>query len=203
MLTSAPLWEERLRGIGKLTRAEVINMGLTGVMLRGSGVDWDLRRDAPYSGYENYDFVVPVETEGDCFARYRVRMQEMRQSVRIIEQALKNLPGGPFRTDDRKVSLPPRAELDVSMEALIHHFKLMTEGFRVPPGMIYHGIEASKGELGFYIVSDGSAMPYRLHVRAPSFNNLYAIAKMSRGQMLSDVVTNIGSIDIVLGEVDR
>ena len=203
MLTGAPLWQERLEGIGTLTRAEVINMGLTGPMLRGSGVDWDLRRDAPYGGYENYDFKVPVYHEGDCYARYLVRMEEMRQSVRIIEQALRNLPDGLFRTDDRKVSLPPRAELDVSMEALIHHFKLMTEGFRVPPGMVYHAIEASKGELGFFVVSDGSAVPYRLHVRGPSFNNLFAISKMSRGQMLSDIVTNIGSIDIVLGEVDR
>lgn len=203
MVTSSPMWQERLEGIGKLTRAEAINMGLTGPMLRGSGVDWDLRRDVPYSGYENYDFKVPVEQSGDCYARYVLRIEEMRQSVRIIEQAIKNLPDGLFRIDDRKISLPPRAELDVSMEALIHHFKLMTEGFRVPPGMVYHGIEASKGELGFYVLSDGSAVPYRLHVHGPSFNNLYAISKMSRGHSISDVVTNIGSIDIVLGEVDR
>jgi NADH dehydrogenase I D subunit len=203
MLTDAPLWQERLEGVGRLSRAEVINMGLTGPMLRGSGVDWDLRRDAPYSGYENYDFVVPVQTEGDCYARYLVRMEEMRQSVHIIEQAIQNLPDGIFRTDDRKISPPPRAELDVSMEALIHHFKLMTEGMLVPPGMVYQGIESNKGELGFYVYSDGSSVPYRLHVRGPSFNNLYAISKMSKGGMLSDVVTNIGSIDIVLGEVDR
>lgn len=203
MLTSGPLWRERLQGIGKLSRAEVINMGLTGPMLRGSGVDWDLRRDMPYGGYENYDFKVPVASEGDCYARYVVRMQEMRQSVRIIEQAVKNLPDGPYKSEDRKVSLPPRAELDVSMEALIHHFKLMTEGFRVPPGLTYHGIEASKGELGFFVYSDGSGVPYRLHVHGPSFNNLFAVSKMSRGAMLSDIVTNIGSIDIVLGEVDR
>jgi len=203
MLTSGPLWEERLRGIGKLTRAEVIDMGLTGPMLRGSGVDWDLRRDAPYSGYENYDFKVPVFTEGDCFARYLVRMEEMRQSLRIIRQTIDNLPDGPHRIEDRKITPPPRAELDISMEALIHHFKLMTEGFPVRPGMFYHGIESSKGELGFFIYSDGSAKPYRLHVRGPSFNNLYAISKMSKGAMLSDIVTNIGSIDIVLGEVDR
>ncbi|HRA68700.1 MAG TPA: NADH dehydrogenase (quinone) subunit D, partial [Caldilinea sp.] len=203
MLTSGPLWEERLRGIGKLTRAEVIDMGLTGTMLSGSGVDWDLRRDAPYSGYENYDFKVPVFTEGDCFARYLVRMEEMRQSLRIIRQTIDNLPDGPHRIEDRKITPPPRAELDISMEALIHHFKLMTEGFPVRPGMFYHGIESSKGELGFFIYSDGSAKPYRLHVRGPSFNNLYAISKMSKGAMLSDIVTNIGSIDIVLGEVDR
>jgi NADH dehydrogenase I D subunit len=203
MLTDAPVWRERLEGIGTLTRDEVINMGMTGPMLRGSGVDWDLRRDMPYSGYQNYDFKVPVETAGDCYARYLVRMEEMRQSLRIIEQALNNLPDGLFRTDDRKVALPPRAELDVSMEALIHHFKLMTEGFRVEPGMAYHGIESSKGELGYYLVSDGSAVPYRLHVHGPSFNNLYAINKMCAGHTISDVVTNIGSLDIVLGEVDR
>jgi NADH dehydrogenase I D subunit len=204
MVTSSPVWQERLQGVGKLSREQVINMGLTGPMLRGSGVDWDLRRDAPYSGYENYDFKVPVYTDGDCYARYLLRIEEMRQSVRIIEQAIKILPdGGLYRIDDRKVSLPPRAELDVSMEALIHHFKLMTEGFRVPPGMVYHGIESSKGELGYMIVSDGSAKPYRLHVRGPSFNNLYAISEMCKGAMLSDIVTNIGSIDIVLGEVDR
>jgi len=203
MLTAGPLWQERLEGIGRLSREEAINMGLTGPMLRGSGVDWDLRRDMPYSGYENYDFDVPVSTDGDCYGRYIIRMEEMRQSVRILKQAMANLPDGLYRTDNRKVSLPPRAELDVSMEALIHHFKLMTEGLQVPPGMAYHGIEASKGELGFYVYSDGSAVPYRLHVRGPSFNNLYAISKMCRGHMLSDIVANIGSIDIVLGEVDR
>ena len=203
MLTGSPLWEIRLRGIGMLSRADVINMGLTGPMLRGSGVDWDLRRDMPYGGFENYDFKVPVVNDGDCYARYLVRIEEMRQSLRIIEQAMKNLPDGPFKSDDRKVSLPPRAELDVSMEALIHHFKLMTEGLVVPPGMLYHGIESSKGELGYLIYADGSAKPYRLHVHGPSFNNLYAIDKMCRGGMLSDIVTNIGSIDIVLGDVDR
>ncbi len=203
MLTSGPLWRERLEGIGYLSRADAIDMGMTGPMLRGSGVDWDLRRDMPYGGYENYDFKVPVSQAGDCYGRYVNRMEEMRQSVRIIEQAMANLPDGLYKTDERKVSLPPRAELDVSMEALIHHFKLMTEGFRVKPGMFYHGIEASKGELGYYIYSDGSGVPHRLHVRGPSFNNLYAISKMSKGEMLSDIITNIGTIDIVLGEVDR
>jgi NADH-quinone oxidoreductase subunit C/D len=203
MLTHGPLWEERLRDVGYLSRKEAINMGLTGPMLRGSGVDWDLRRDMPYGGYEEYEFEVPVSTDGDCYGRYVIRMEEMRQSLRIIEQAIDKLPDGLYKTDDRKISLPPRAELDVSMEALIHHFKLVTEGFRVAPGTCYHGIEASKGELGFYIYGDGSGKPYRLHVRGPSFNNLYAISKMSRGHMLSDIVTNIGSVDIVLGEVDR
>ena len=203
MLTSGPLWRKRLEGIGYLSREDAINMGMSGPMLRGSGVDWDLRRDMPYGGYENYDFKVPVSNAGDCYARYLNRMEEMRQSVRIIEQAVANLPDGLYRTDERKISLPPRAELDVSMEALIHHFKLMTEGFRVPPGMCYQGIEASKGELGYFVYSDGSGVPYRLHVHGPSFNNLFAISKMSKGEMLSDIVTNIGTIDIVLGEVDR
>jgi NADH-quinone oxidoreductase subunit C/D len=203
MLTSGPLWQERLQGIGYLSRADVMNMGLTGPMLRGSGVDWDLRRDMPYGSYEQYDFEVPVYTEGDCYARYLVRMAEMRQSLRIVEQAMARLPHGLYKSDDRKVTTPPRAELDVSMEALIHHFKLWTEGFRVPPGMAYHAIESSKGELGYFVYSDGSAKPYRLHVRGPSFNNLFAVNKMSTGHMLSDIVTNIGSIDIVLGDVDR
>ncbi|MEM7128575.1 MAG: NADH dehydrogenase (quinone) subunit D [Chloroflexota bacterium] len=203
LLTDAPIWRERLENIGTLSREQVINMGLSGAMLRGSGVDWDLRRDAPYGGYENYDFDIPVRQAGDCYARYEVRIEEMRQSVRILKQALANLPDGGYKSDERKVSLPPRAELDVSMEALIHHFKLVTEGFRVAPGTCYHGIEASKGELGFFIYSDGSGKPYRLHVHGPSFNNLYAITAMSKGEMLSDVITNIGSIDIVLGEVDR
>lgn len=203
LLTDAPIWRERLENVGVLSREQVINMGLSGAMLRGSGVDWDLRRDMPYGGYENYDFDVPVRQAGDCFARYEVRMEEMRQSVRILNQALANLPDGQYKSDERKVSLPPRAELDVSMESLIHHFKLVTEGFRVAPGTYYHGIEASKGELGFFIYSDGSGKPYRLHVHGPSFNNLYAISEMSRGEMLSDIITNIGSIDIVLGETDR
>lgn len=203
LLTEAPIWRERLEDIGKLSREQVLNMGLSGPMLRGSGVDWDLRRDAPYGGYENYDFDVPVRQAGDCYARYEVRIEEMRQSVRILNQALANLPDGLYKTDERKVALPPRAELDVSMEALIHHFKLVTEGFHVPPGTCYHGIEASKGELGFLVYSDGSGKPYRLHVHGPSFNNLYAIKEMSNGEMLSDIITNIGSIDIVLGEVDR
>ncbi len=203
MLTDAPVWRSRLIGVGKLPAEVAINMGLTGPLLRGSGVDWDLRRDQPYSDYETYDFKVITGSEGDCFDRYLVRMAEMRESVRIIEQTIQRLPDGLFKTEDRKVSLPPRAELDVSMEALIHHFKLMTEGFRVPPGMGYHAIENSKGEIGFFLYSDGSAIPYRLHVRGPSYNNMYAISRMSEGLMLSDVVACIASIDPVLGEVDR
>ena len=203
MVTEAPLWQERLTGIGYISGDDALSMGLTGPMLRGSGIDWDLRRDRPYSGYEAYEFEVPTSDSGDCYGRFKIRLEEMRQSVRILEQAVDNLPSGLYKSNNRKVALPPRAELDVSMEALIHHFKLMTEGFHVAPGYFYHGIENSKGELGFFVYSDGSAKPYRLHVHGPSFNNLYAIDHISRGEMLSDVVTNIGSIDIVLGEVDR
>ena len=203
LVKDSPIWRTRLEGVGLVGREEALALGLTGPMLRGSGVDWDLRRDQPYTGYEQYEFDVPTSDRGDGFGRYEIRMEEMRQSIRIIRQALDRLPDGPYRSDDRKVSPPPRTELDVSMESLIHHFKLFTEGFKVPPGMYYHGIEASKGELGFFIYSDGSGKPYRLHVRGPSFNNLYAIGGMSKGLMLSDIITNIGSIDIVLGEVDR
>lgn len=203
LISEAPLWQERLTGIGYISAEDALAMGLTGPMLRGSGVDWDLRRDRPYCGYESYEFEVPISDSGDCYGRFNIRMEEMRQSVRILEQAVANLPSGLYKSNNRKVALPPRAELDVSMEALIHHFKLMTEGFHVSPGFFYHGIENSKGELGFFVYSDGSAKPYRLHVHGPSFNNLYAIDHISRGEMLSDVVTNIGSIDIVLGEVDR
>lgn len=203
MIRDSYIWHQRLEGIGYISKETALDMGLTGPMLRGSGVDWDLRRDMPYSGYEEYDFDVPTSQRGDGLGRYQIRMEEMRQSLRIIHQAVKRLPGGPYKSENRKVSLPPRAELDVSMESLIHHFKLMTEGFKVSPGLFYHGIEASKGELGFFIYSDGSGKPYRLHVRGPSFNNLYAISHMCKGAMLSDIVTNIGSIDIVLGEVDR
>lgn len=203
MIDASPIWHTRLEGVGLIAPAEALAKGLTGPLLRGSGIDWDLRRDRPYSGYENYEFDVPTSDRCDGFGRYEVRMEEMRQSVRIVRQALDRLPDGPFRAEERKVLPPPRAELDISMESLIHHFKLYTEGFKVPPGLYYHAIEASKGELGYFIYSDGSGKPYRLHVRGPSFNNLFAINDMSRGLMLSDIITNIGSIDIVLGEVDR
>jgi NADH dehydrogenase I D subunit len=203
MVTEGPIFHQRLDGIGMIGRAEAINMGLTGPMLRGSGVDWDLRRDVPYCGYETYEFKVPVSDRGDGYGRYQVRMEEMRQSISILQQALARLPEGAYRTEDRKVTPPQRAEIDLSMEALIHHFKLFTEGFLVPPGMVYQAIESNKGELGYFVYSDGSARPYRCHVRGPSFNNLYAIGHMSKGESLSDIVTNIGSIDIVLGEVDR
>ena len=203
MLTNNPIWRSRLEGIGYLDPQQAVALGVTGPLLRAAGVDFDLRKAQPYCGYDEFDFEIPTATESDCYARYLVRMREMEQSARIIEQAIHGLPDGPFRTADRKVALPPRPELDTSMESLIHHFKLVTEGYKPPVGDVYGMGENPKGILGYYLVSDGSASPYRLHIRGPSFVNLQATDVLSRGHMLSDLVTIIGSVDIVLGEVDR
>ncbi len=203
MVTNNPVWKSRSIGIGKLTAQQALSLGVTGPMLRGSGVKFDYRKARPYSGYENYDFEIPTATEGDTYARYLVRLEEMRQSLHIIEQGLKNLPDGPVWTTDRKMALPPRQELDTSMEALIHHFKLNTEGFVPPVGEVYDCIEGPRGETGFYLVSDGTANPYRLRYRTPSFVNLQATDVMSRGCFIADLVLIIGTIDIVLGDVDR
>ena len=203
MLTNNPIWRNRLEGVGYLSAEDAIAMSVTGPMLRGSGVKYDLRKAQPYCNYDQYDFEIPCYTEGDSYARYFVRIEEMRQSRRIVEQALDNLPDGDYRLDDPKIAPPKRELLDQSMEALIHHFKLFTEGFRPPAGEAYHGIEASKGEMGVYLVSDGGPKPYRCRVRTPSFANLQAIELMSKGHLFSDLVTIIGSIDIVLGDVDR
>ena len=203
MLDDNPIWKGRTAGIGKITQEEAIAMGVTGPILRATGIPYDIRRVRPYCGYENYDFEIPTETEGDIYARYLVRMREMEQSVRIIRQALDRLPEGPVLTDDYKVAYPPREEIDRNMEALIHHFKIATQGAVVPPGEVYQTIAAPKGELGFYVISDGSPKPYRLRVRGPSFVNLQALDIMGRGELFSDVIAIVGSIDIVLGEVDR
>ena len=203
MVTNNPVWKARSIGIGKLTAQQALSLGVTGPLLRGSGVKFDYRKARPYSGYENYDFEIPTATEGDTYARYLVRLEEMRQSLRIIAQGLKNLPDGPVWTTDRKMALPPRQELDTSMEALIHHFKLNTEGFVPPVGEVYDCVEGPRGETGFYLVSDGTAIPYRLRYRTPSFVNLQATDVMSRGCFIADLVLVIGTIDIVLGDVDR
>jgi NADH:ubiquinone oxidoreductase subunit D len=203
MLTRNPIWLSRLKGIGVLKAEDAIALGVTGPMLRAGGVPFDLRKAQPYSSYDHFDFEIPTATEADSFARYEVRLREMEQSLRIVEQALDNLPGGPFRTEDRKVAPPPRAEIDQSMESLIHHFKLYTEGYKPPVGEVYGIAENPKGILGFYLVSDGTAMPYRLRIRGCSFVNLQATDLMARGHLLSDLITIIGSIDVVLGEVDR
>ncbi len=203
MVTDNPVWKRRTMGIGKLTQAQAQAMCCTGPMLRATGLALDYRKLRPYSGYENYDFKVPTATEGDLYARYLCRVEEMKQSLRIIDQALKNLPDGPVWTADRKMALPPRQELDTSMEAVIHHFKLNTEGFTPPKGEIFDCVENPRGQMGFYIVSDGTAHPYRLHMRTPSFVNLQSTDLMARGGFIADLVLVIGSIDIVLGDVDR
>lgn len=203
MVTNNPVWKARTIGVGKLTLEQALGLGVTGPMLRASGLAFDYRKARPYSGYENYDFKVPSSTAGDTFARYMVRLEEMRQSLRIIEQALNNLPDGPVWTTDRKMALPPRQELDTSMEAVIHHFKLMTEGFTPPRGEVYECVEGPRGETGFYLVSDGSAIPYRLRYRTPSFHNLQATNTMAAGGLIADLIVIIGTVDIVLGDVDR
>lgn len=203
LLTRNPLFLDRTLGIGKLTAEQCLNLGVTGPLLRASGVKWDLRKMQPYSGYEQYDFEVPVRQEGDVYARYLVRMEEMRQSLKIIAQALEKLPFGPVRSNNRKYIPPPRSEIGVSMEALIHHFKLWTEGFHAPRGFVYSAVESPRGELGVYLESDGGPKPYRIHWRTPSFDNLQAMPLMAKGCLIADLVAIIGSVDIVLGDVDR
>jgi NADH-quinone oxidoreductase subunit D len=203
LLTRNPLMLDRTLGIGRLTGEECLNFGVTGPMLRASGVKWDLRKTRPYSGYEQYDFEVPTRPEGDVYARFLVRLEEMRQSLKIVEQALNKLPMGPVRSNNFKFVPPPRSEIGVSMEALIHHFKLWTDGFNAPKGSIYNAVESPRGELGVYLESDGGPKPYRIHWRTPSFDNLQSIPLMAKGVLVADLVAIIGSIDIVLGDVDR
>lgn len=203
LLTENRIFKQRTVDIGIINAEDALDWGLTGPMLRGSGIAWDLRKSQPYDAYANIDFDIPIGKHGDCWDRYLVRLEEMRQSVRIIRQALDKMPTGPIKTQDRKVSPPPRAEMKRSMEALIHHFKLYTEGYHVPPGETYTAVEAPKGEFGVYLVSDGSNKPYRCKIRAPGFAFLQAIDFMGRGHMLADIVAIIGSMDIVFGEIDR
>ena len=203
LLTGNPIFRNRLKGVGYLSAADAIALGVTGPPMRASGVDFDLRRDMPYCGYEKFQFKVPVSTDGDCWARYEVRLVEMRESVRIIQQALDGMPEGPVKADAPKIVLPDREKMKTQMEALIHHFKIVTEGFEVPAGEVYQGNEAGHGQTGYYVVSDGTAKPYRVHMRYPSFATLQALETMCKGRMLADLVAVIGSIDIVLGEIDR
>ncbi len=207
MLQSNPIWMGRLKGVGYLSPEDAIALGVTGPPLRASGVDWDLRRDMPYSGYETYDFKVPVSTVGDVWARYEVRMLEMRESVKITRQALNRLlampHGMPILADAPKIILPNREQMKTQMESLIHHFKIVTEGFGVPAGEVFQAVESPRGEMGYYVVSDGTAKPYRVHMRNPSYATLQALETMCKGRLLADVVAVIGSIDIVLGEIDR
>ncbi|WP_310112622.1 NADH-quinone oxidoreductase subunit D [Azospirillum sp. BE72] len=203
LLTENRIFKQRTVDIGIVTKEEALDWAFTGPMLRGSGVAWDLRKSQPYEVYDRMEFDVPVGLTGDCWARYLVRMEEMRQSLRIIRQCCKEMPAGPYKIEDRKVSPPPRGEMKRSMEALIHHFKLFTEGFHVPAGETYTAIEAPKGEFGVYLVSDGTNKPYRCKIRAPGFAHLQGLDFMSKGHMLADAVANIASMDIVFGEIDR
>jgi NADH-quinone oxidoreductase subunit D len=206
LLTANPIWMGRIKGVGYLSKEDVIALGVTGPPARASGVDWDLRRDMPYSGYEKFKFDVPVSTDGDVWARYVVRMLEMRESVKICQQALDmymSMPVTRLVADAPKIILPDREQMKTQMESLIHHFKIVTEGFAVPTGEVYMGIESPRGEMGYYVVSDGTAKPYRVHMRNPSFATLQALETMCKGRLLADVVAVIGSIDIVLVEIDR
>lgn len=203
LLTKNTIWLNRTVGNGVISAEDAIDFGITGPALRGSGVDWDLRRDNPYSGYEKYQFKVPVGEKCDTFDRYKVRLIEMREAVNIIRQALDSLKPGPVLADSPQVTYPPKESVYNTIEGLIHHFKIASEGFPVPEGEVYQSVEAPKGELGYYIVSDGGTKPYRMRIRPPSFVNLGAIEKMAKGSMIADLVAVIGTLDIVLGEIDR
>jgi NADH-quinone oxidoreductase subunit D len=203
LMTDQPIWRERLQGVGVITADEALALGTSGPILRSTGVAWDLRRDQPYLHYDKVEFDVIVGSYGDAFDRYAIRINEIRESIRIVHQVLDAMPLGDYRIQNKKVTPPPRARIDESMEALIHHFKIFTEGFKVPEGEVYVAIESPRGEIGCYIVSDGGPKPYRIHMRAPSFVNIQALPHMMRGGLVADAVAVISSIDPVLGEVDR
>jgi len=203
LLTGNPIWTMRTKGVARMTAEDAIALGATGPTLRGSGVDLDLRRDMPYSSYEKFQFKVPISQEGDVFARYMCRVQELRESIGIVRQTLDGMPEGPTKADAPGIVLPDREKMKTQMESLIYHFKIITEGFAVPPGEVYQAVESPRGEMGYYIVSDGTAKPYRVHMRSACFANLQTLPTMCEGRLLADVVAAIGSIDIVLGEIDR
>ncbi len=203
LLTGQPIWRERLQGVGVVNSAECLALGVTGPLLRSTGYAWDLRRDMPYLAYDQVDFDVLVGSYGDCFDRYAIRLNEIRESMKIVRQILDKMPGGDYRLQDKKVTPPPRARIDESMEALIHHFKIFTEGFKVPEGEVYVAVESPRGELGCYMVSDGGAHPYRMHIRGPSFVNLQVMPHMMQDALVADAVAIISTVDPIMGEVDR
>ena len=203
LLTNNGIWIGRTKGVGRISLEDMLDWGVTGPMLRAAGLKWDTRKSQPYSSYEKFDFEIPTRTENDVYARYLVRIEEMRQSARIIRQALEGMPAGRWTADAPHVVLPEREKMKTQMEALIYHFKIVTEGFNVPAGEVYQVIESPRGEVGYYVVSDGTAKPYRVHVRGPSFANLQAIPEMVQGTLIADVIAAIGSMDFVLGDSDR
>jgi NADH-quinone oxidoreductase subunit D len=204
LLAKNPIWLQRTQGVGHVPLDDLLDWGVTGPMIRAAGVPWDIRKDEPYSGYEKYDFAVATRTENDVWARYRVRMQEMRESTKICRQALDGIPaGGPWQLDIPRVTLPGREKMKTQMEALIHHFKIVTEGMRVPAGEAYQAVESPRGEIAYYVVSNGSAHPHRVFMRTPSFGNLQVLPPMVEGKLLADTIASMGSMDFVLGDVDR
>jgi NADH-quinone oxidoreductase subunit D len=203
LLTGNPIWNVRTKGVGYMSLEDLLDWGVTGPMIRAAGLQWDIRKDAPYSSYEKFNFDVPVRTESDVYARYAVRIAEMRESCKIIQQAIDGMPDGPFQADAPKVVLPEREKMKTQMESLIYHFKIVTEGFSVPAGEAYVGIEAPRGELGYYVVSDGTTRPYRVHMRTPSFGNLMALTPLLEGRLIADSIAALGSMDFVLGDTDR
>ncbi len=203
LMTGQPIWRERLQGVGVITAEEAISLGATGPILRSTGYAWDLRRDMPYLCYDQLDFDVVVGTYGDCFDRYSIRLAEIRESIRIVRQCMDKMPVGDYRIQDKKVTPPPRARIDESMEALIHHFKIFTEGFKVPEGEVYVAVENPRGELGCYLVSDGSSHPVRMHIRAPSFVNLQTLPHLMQDSLIADTVAIVSSVDPIMGDVDR
>jgi len=203
LLTRNPIWLRRTKGIGYVSLEDLLDLGVTGPMLRAAGLAWDIRKAEPYSDYDKFEFDIPTRTESDVYARYQVRLEEMRQSTRIIRQALEGMPSGPHVADAPGIVLPDREKMKTEMEALIYHFKIVTEGFRVPPGEVYQAVESPRGELAYYVVSDGGNRPWRVYMRTPSFGNLQALPAMVEGGLIADVVAALGSMDFVLGDVDR
>ncbi len=203
LLNSNPIWKIRTQGIGFVPLETLLDLGVTGPMIRAAGMKWDVRKDEPYSSYDQFDFEIPVHSENDVFARYRVRLEEMRQSARIIKQALEGMPEGAWQASAPKIVLPEREKMKTQMEALIYHFKIVTEGFRVPAGEAYQAVESPRGEIGYYVVSNGTSKPYRVFMRTPSFGNLQALAPLLEGRLLADSIASLGSMDFVLGDVDR
>jgi NADH-quinone oxidoreductase subunit D len=203
LLDQNPIWKRRTQNVGRMPVQQMIDCGITGPMLRAAGINWDIRKTEPYSGYEKFDFTVPVLQENDVYARYRIRLEEMRQSTRIVKQALEGMPSGAWSAEAPKVVLPEREKMKTQMESLIYHFKIVTEGVRVPAGEVFQVTESPRGEIGYYIVSDGSTRPHRVFMRTPSFGNLQALAPMITGNLIADTIASMGSMDFVLGDVDR